>query len=120
MKIFKNIDETCPVSETSFKRTLDSLARANWNKTYSSDSTLDQYHGYSDKNMAKAVNAKWPYCYSHYSVQFLTSRRLFIENNQSSGWLVVFDTVNECKRFKQNVFKKFFKTASQRDRKAKR
>lgn len=114
MKVFKNSNCTYPVSESSFTRTLKCMSNANWNRTRSWNKRIE-YHGYSNGNMAKAINSRHPMIYSHYALYFyLENNTALIENNNSSYWFIRFDTIVECKNFKRNVLKKFFNTANQK------
>ena len=113
MKVFKDTERTTIANETLFKRTLSCLANVNWNRTRNCNNRIE-YHGYSDRNMEKAVNSKHHLIYSHYAISFLNNKTAYIENNNSSIWLVDFDSVTECQKFKKNIFKKIFYVASQK------
>ena len=114
MKIFKSYDGTNPVDELAFSRTVKCLSKVNWNRTKDCNNHLE-YHGYSDGNMVKAINSRHPMIYSHYQLSFShKDNRAYLENNNSSSWMIVFDSHKECKDFKKLIFNKFFNTAKQK------
>ena len=115
MKIYKNIniDEPHLIDEVSFNHTRLCLSNVNWNRTRDCNNHLE-YHGYSNSNMIKAINSKHPMIYSHYNISFSSKdNSAYLQNNKSSSWIIKFNSKQECKNFKKEIFKKFFNTINQ-------